>query len=158
MSQSAHLITFGAGLQQTLLYGELQQVLLLLPHAVSLFAPQHGVSRRGLKHTWGNLSCSTRHCSTQGEGKGQETGRLSNSGGDYTKGEEQEREYRSEKKKQIQIQVVSGLFFFYVIAAKIFPLINNGVHFCKISSRISREVPSEWPHNKLCLPSAWLQI
>lgn len=33
-----NLIIFGAGLQQTLLYGELQQVLLLLPHAVSLFA------------------------------------------------------------------------------------------------------------------------
>lgn len=62
---------------------------------------------------------------------------------------------RRNKSKSKLYQV---FFFFYVIAAKIFPLINNGVHFCKISSRISREVPSEWPHNKLCLPSAWLQI
>lgn len=67
---SAHLIIFGAGLQQTLLYGKLEQILLLLPHAVSLFASQQGVTRWGLKHTRGNFSCSTWHCSTQGKVKG----------------------------------------------------------------------------------------
>lgn len=75
VSQSAHLVVLGAGLQQALLNGELQQVLLLLPHAVSLFATKHGVSRWGLKHTRGNLSSTTRHYSTQGEGRGQEIGR-----------------------------------------------------------------------------------
>lgn len=62
-----HLIVFGSGLQQALLYGELQQVLLLLPHAVSLFASERGVSRRGLEHARGNVSGSARRCGTKGK-------------------------------------------------------------------------------------------
>lgn len=55
------LVVLRASLQQTLLDGKLQQVLLLITtHVVGpLVASQHSVTLRGLEHTWGDLPSTT---------------------------------------------------------------------------------------------------
>lgn len=58
------LVVLRASLQQTLLDGKLQQVLLLITtHVVGpLVASQHSVTLRGLEHTRGDLPSMTRRC------------------------------------------------------------------------------------------------
>ena len=49
-SHDSDLVTLCAGVQQTLLDGELQQVVILVPHWLAAAGAEGGVVCRGLKH------------------------------------------------------------------------------------------------------------
>lgn len=46
----SHLVALRAGVQEALLDGELQQVVILVPHGLAATRPEGGVIRRGLEH------------------------------------------------------------------------------------------------------------
>lgn len=52
----SHLVALCAGVQEALLDGELQQVVVLVPHRLAAARSEGGVIRGGLEHRWVHLA------------------------------------------------------------------------------------------------------